>query len=124
MQTIDREEMLFSRAEPPVFVVSDEIAELTRKNESGILHRIRMMKGVNVAKRLNTSEATVSRMSDWEVTRMSQILAAMGLKAVPIELRCLPAAQMEMITKNSEMFQAMVKALNQNPTIEQLSFED
>lgn len=117
-------DIFFSRAEAPVFVVSDEIAELARKNESNLLHRVRIVKGVNVAKRLNTSEATVSRMPDWEFKRMGQIMAALSLKAVPIEMRCLPAEQMAMLEKNQEILASMLQTLKQNPTVGQLTFDD
>lgn len=117
MQANPEESALFSRGEAPVFTVSDEIAELARKNLSGILQRVRVVKGVNIARLLNTSEATVSRMADWELQRMSQILAAMGLKAVSVDMRCLPADQMQAILD-------IANQLQQTQTVAQLTFED
>jgi hypothetical protein len=117
MQATEDQTALFSRAEAPVFTVSNEIVELTRKNLSGLLHRLRMVKGVKVAERLNTSEATVSRMADWELHRMSQILAALGMKAVSMEMHCLPADQMQALVK-------MADELKNARTLAQLTFDD
>lgn len=64
--------------------VSAEIAERARKNASAILRAVAAVKQVRVAELLGVSETTVSRLlSEGEMDRIGQVLAACRLKVVP-----------------------------------------
>lgn len=68
---------------------SHDITERARKNESAILQGLASAGQATVAKHLECSESTVSRMkSEGELRQMAKLLAACGLKVVPQEYRC------------------------------------
>ena len=62
--------------------LSTDIAEMTRKNEQIILQYLSKVKQSNVASALSTSESTITRMKDGEITRILSFLAACGLKVI------------------------------------------
>lgn len=76
------------QAKPTVKPVSANVGERSRKAHSLILQRIASVGQVRVAEDLGTSESTVSRFVNSDLERTCQILAALGLKVVPIELKC------------------------------------
>lgn len=67
--------------------VSPAIAARARKNTSAILRALAAVGQVRVAEQLGISESTVSRMKDAELDRIGELLAACGLKAVPVDLQ-------------------------------------
>lgn len=63
-----------------------------RKNLSAVLQASASVGGVAIAKALDVSEATVSRMrSDGDLERYCTLLAVCGLKVVPITMKCYDA---------------------------------
>lgn len=64
------------------------IEERSRKNGSAILQRLVSVGQSEVARELNLSESTVSRMKGGEIDQMAKMLAVLGLKTVPIEMKC------------------------------------
>lgn len=74
-----------------------DVAERSRKNESIILRRLASVGQAVVATGLGLHESSVSRMKDGELERLSRLLAILGLKAVPIEMRCYPENEINAI---------------------------
>lgn len=69
--------------------VSAQTTDRARKNHQAILRGLVSAGQVTVAKELQTSESTISRLkSDGDLERAAVFLAAMGLKVVPIAMRC------------------------------------
>lgn len=99
--------------------VSVETQERSRKNHSMILQRLSSVGQVNIAKTLSISEGTVSKMkSEGAIEQFSLMLAALGLKAVPIEMQCYPREQIGAIL-------TLARAnLQRIETPDQLTFED
>ena len=62
--------------------------ERARKNERAILQGIAHVGLKSVAAALDVHESTVSRMKDGEVRRWSVLLSAVGLKVVPVAMKC------------------------------------
>ena len=76
---------------------SAELDARTRKNCSTILQRLASVGQTQVAQALSVSESTVSRMKEKELTELSKLLAVLGLKAVPEEMRCYRADAIDAI---------------------------
>jgi len=62
--------------------------ERARKNEMAILRGLAQAGQRRVAECMGVSETTVSRMKEAEIGRVGRLLAACGLKAVPVTMRC------------------------------------
>lgn len=108
---------LFSRAAFPIFVLSGDTEKQARKNLSSLLQRLASLGQVHAARALSTSESTVSRMKEGEFERMANILAALGLKAVSTDMRCMSATEKELI-------QSLAKSLEEDKSVELQSFGD
>lgn len=98
--------------------VSASVGERSRKAYSLALQRLASVGQVNVAEMIGTSESTISRFVNTDLERSCQILAALGLKVVPIELRCYEPRKIAILMELAR------DHLNQLETVEQLSFED
>ena len=61
--------------------------ETARKIVKEIFHRLSSVGQVAVAESLSVSEATVSRMKE-QVPQFAGMLSKLGLKVVPVEMRC------------------------------------
>jgi transcriptional regulator with XRE-family HTH domain len=59
-----------------------------RKNGAAVLHAFGRVGQVAVAEALGISESTVSRLKNSELEQWASLLAALGLKVVPVEMRC------------------------------------
>lgn len=77
--------------------VSAEVTERSRKYLSLALQRIASVGQKTIADQLETSESTVSRFVSGDLERACQLLAAIGLKVVPRELRCYAEQEIEAI---------------------------
>jgi hypothetical protein len=98
--------------------VSTEVAERSRKYFSLAFQRVTSLGQVTIAEQLTTSEATVSRTVNAELERVCQVLAVVGLKVVPKEMKCFPRDQIEAIF-------ALAKArMQEMDSADKLSFED
>ncbi len=77
----DFEEPLFSRSGVSIMTVSQEVADLARKNHAAILRSMGEVGQVNAANTLEVHEATISRMKapGGEFERMALVLAAVGI---------------------------------------------
>lgn len=98
--------------------VSASVSERSRKAHSLVLQRFASVGQVTVAEMIGTSESTVSRFVNTDLERSCQIFAALGLKVVPIELKCYEPRKIAILMELAR------DHLNQLETVEQLSFDD
>jgi hypothetical protein len=89
--------------------------ESARKFHSLALQRIQSVGQKHVAEQLETSEATISRFVSGELERACQVLAAAGLKVVPIDAQCIPARKAEILLELAR------ERLNQLESVDQLA---
>jgi hypothetical protein len=75
--------------------VSPQIVERSRKNVTTILKSLSSTGQTVAASFMGVSESTVSRMKDQELEKLSDLLAACGLKVVPESMQCFPAEHVE-----------------------------
>lgn len=68
--------------------VSSAIAERSRKNATAILQGLATVGQVKAAELTGQSETKVSRFKTTDLDEVAAILAACGLKCVPIEMQC------------------------------------
>jgi hypothetical protein len=74
-----------------VETVSPLPGELARKNLSVALHRISLTGQNKIADEIGVSAPTVSRFcGEGDLERACKVLAAAGVKCVPIEYQCFP----------------------------------
>ncbi|WP_412021518.1 hypothetical protein [Burkholderia cepacia] len=93
-------------------------AERARKSHTLALQRI-SAKGQNtIAQEIGVSPPTVSRFVSEDLERACQVLAAAGLKVVPVEMQCFPPRKVEMLLEFAR------DHLQQLQSVDQLSWED
>ncbi len=97
--------------------VSSADAEKARKFHTLALQRISSVGQNNMAEKLKTSESTVSRFVASDLERACAVLSVLGLKVVPIEMKCYPKEVIDSLFSLTRMH------LNQLETPEQLSFD-
>lgn len=79
---------------------SAQLEERSRKNLAAIISGIQRMTGERVADLLKCDPSTVSRWKDnGEALRIGRVLAACGLKAVPVEYECHDPAYVESLQR-------------------------
>lgn len=79
------------------------VDERTRKNLSSIFQGLSRVGQTSLAKALNVSEATVSRMKEegGELERAAKVLAVLGYKPVPIHWHCLSPDRIEWLLRGT-----------------------
>lgn len=97
--------------------VSSTVAERARKFHALALQRMATLGQRQVAEELRVSEATMSRFVSADLERASHVLAILGLKVVPAEMKCYPKDQIDAI------FTLARASMNRVADVEQLSFE-
>ena len=70
--------------------MSPAIAELARKNERTVLQAFSRVSQARIAEQLGIDDSRVSRFKDGGLEQAAALLAACGLKVVPIEMQCFP----------------------------------
>lgn len=70
--------------------LSPAIAETARKNERTVLQALARHSQTAVAELLGVADSTVTRFKDGGLEQAAALLAACGLKVVPIEMQCFP----------------------------------
>ena len=70
--------------------VSAAIAELARKNERTVLQAFSRVSQARIAEQLGVDDSKISRFKDGGLEQAAALLAACGLKVVPIEMQCFP----------------------------------
>ncbi len=101
------------------------ITARARKNVSAILQRLAMLGQDTLAERLNVHESTISRMKTptkdgkpSEIEEMALFLAAVGLKAVPLEMKCYDPKDIEPLLRLAQRHLAQVASADE------LAFDD
>jgi hypothetical protein len=93
-------------------------AERARKSHSIALQRISAVGQNNIATEIGVSPPTISRCVSEDLERVMQVLAAAGLKVVPVDRICV----------DQSMYQALVTiasgAMSNPDTMQQLVWED
>jgi hypothetical protein len=113
----NNDDALYSRT--PTVPVSAEIKERSRKNEALILNRLAAAGQVHAAAAIGVHESTINKMKEkGDFERTALFLAFLGLKVVPIEMKCYDPVQMDAI------FALAKSRLNTMESASQLSFED
>lgn len=74
-----------------------EQIERARKNERIILMTLASAGQRPIADVLGIDESTVTRMKEGQIERMSQMLAVLGLKVVPVDVKCFDPATVGML---------------------------
>ncbi|PRC93072.1 CII family transcriptional regulator [Solimicrobium silvestre] len=97
--------------------LSAEDVERSRKNHAIILSRLASVGQSTVANGIGVHESTISKMKDGDLERFAKIAAVLGLKVVPVEMKCYPADKMDAILILAR------SNLNEISCVEQLSFE-
>jgi hypothetical protein len=98
--------------------VSPSMRESARKIESSLLQRLSSVGQVTVARSMDVSESTISRLKDGQIAVVSQLLAALGLKLVPADFKVVdPARAQAMYT----LYEAAINRMS-NPA--ELLFSD
>lgn len=80
-----------------------QLDERARKNLASIFQGLSEASQVEVAKRLDVSEPTVSRMKDKECVEAARFLAACGLKIVPERYECVDPAYLASLRMMARM---------------------
>ena len=93
--------------------LSAEADARTRKNLTAILQRLASVGQVALAEALNVSESTVSRWQAEQAERCAQALAVLGLKVVPIEMRCFDPKQIDAILQLAKTQLAKIENTDQ-----------
>ena len=73
-------------------LVSSNQADRSRKIESTILQALAKVGQVEIAKIMGASESAVSRLKEDKIGQFSELLAAAGLKVVPVQYKCIDPA--------------------------------
>lgn len=99
--------------------VSAEVTEKARRYQSTALQAVAKKGQIDIAEQIGMDDSTVSRfMSDEKgMARALQILAAAGLKIVPIEMQCFPPRKVAILMELAR------DHLNQLETPEQLQWD-
>lgn len=98
--------------------MSDDTLFRARKNLTAIFRAFQQVGQSTVAKELSISDAQVSEWKTKDAEKAARILAAAGLKCVPISLKCYEPAQIEAIL-------TLAKArISQIESADQLQWDD
>ncbi|MGH8381766.1 MAG: CII family transcriptional regulator [Pseudomonas sp.] len=93
--------------------LNPEQAARARKNLHFILQRVTSVGNAPIALAIGCDEATVSRMRPEKFEQFAQILAVLGLKVVPSEMRCFNERDIEMFIHGSKRWMEHVQGLDQ-----------
>lgn len=88
---------------------SQQIKDRSMKNLTVVLKELASMGQVTAAGLIGVSESTVSRMKDGDLEKFSDLLAACGLKIVPVSMQCFPAEEVEalrILARRSDVLRA------------------
>ena len=72
--------------------VSSTQTDRSRKIESTILQALAKTGQVEIARIMGASESSVSRLKEDKIGQLSELLAACGLKVVPVAYKCIDPA--------------------------------
>jgi len=89
--------------------VSMPYADRARKNEKVILSALAETGQVVAASCMGVNESTISRMKNGDIEHASKLLAACGLKVIPIKYHCYPEEEIEalrILARRSDVLRA------------------
>ena len=89
--------------------VSMPFADRARKNEKVILSALADTGQAVAATCMGVSESVVSRLKQGDIEQLSKLLAACGLKVIPIDYRCYPQDEIEalrILARRSDVLRA------------------
>ena len=89
--------------------VSLPFADRARKNEKVILSELAETGQAVAASCMGVNESTVSRLKQGDIEQASKLLAACGLKVVPVSFRCYPEeeiAALRVLARRSDVLRA------------------
>ncbi len=86
--------------------------ERARKILQVLFQRLSSVGQSTVATQLSVSEATVSRMKE-DMPRFAGMLSALGLKVVPVEMKCYDEATLESILRLAQQRMAQLQTPQQ-----------
>ena len=89
--------------------VSLPFADRARKNEKVILSALAETGQAVAASCMGVNESTVSRMKQGDIEQASKLLAACGLKVVPVSFHCYPEeeiAALRVLARRSDVLRA------------------
>lgn len=87
--------------------------ERSRKNLKAILHGLSSVGQARLAEALGVSESTVSRWKAEQAEQCARALAALGLKVVPIEMRCFDPRKIDAILQLAKSHLADIEKSDQ-----------
>ena len=93
--------------------LSPEQVTRARKNLHFVLQRVTSMGNAPIAVAMGCDEATISRMRPEKFEQFSQILAVLGLKVVPCEMRCFNERDIEMFIHGSKRWMEHIQGVEQ-----------
>jgi hypothetical protein len=84
-----------------------------RKNYSFLMQKLASIGNGPVAVAVGCDEATISRMKPEKFEQFCQILAVLGLKIVPEEMRCFNEADIAMFIHGSKRWMEHIQSVDQ-----------
>ena len=93
--------------------LSQEQVVRARKNLHFILQRVTSVGNAPIALAVGCDEATISRMRPEKFEQFAQILAVLGLKVVPSEMRCFNERDIEAILHQAKRWMEHVQHVDQ-----------
>jgi Bacteriophage CII protein len=87
--------------------------ERARKNHQAILNALASVGQVRLAESMGVSEATVSRWKGEQSEQCARALSALGLKCVPIEMRCFDPKKVDAILELAKSHLADIEKSDQ-----------
>lgn len=87
--------------------------ERARKNLQAIFQRLSSVGQAQLASTLNVSEATISRWKSEQAEQCARALSALGLKVVPVDMRCFDPKKIDAILQLAKSHLAEIEKSEQ-----------
>lgn len=87
--------------------------ERARKNLQAIFQRLSLVGQTNLANALSVSESTISRWKAEQAEQCAKALGALGLKVVPVDMRCFDPKQIDAILQLAKSHLADIEHTDQ-----------
>lgn len=93
--------------------LSQEQVVRARKNYSVLMQRLASIGNAPVAVAVGCDEATISRMKPEKFQQFADILAVLGLKIVPKEMKCFHERDIETILHQAKRYMEHIQGVDQ-----------
>ncbi|NVZ61238.1 transcriptional regulator [Pseudomonas gingeri] len=97
----------------PTSTLSQEQTVRARKNYSVLMQHLASVGNAPVALAVGCDEATISRMKPEKFEQFCQILAVLGLKIVPTNMRCFDVRDIEAILYQAKRWMEHIQGVDQ-----------